>query len=126
MRTKISLLRKVASSLNTFVILAALTCLAYWGHANHWQIPAWDTGRQRDDATKWPGQRSEGDPHTATGEFPPIRFDSTAAVRLAGIDTVPVKQESLKVFVEANAAVGYDQTRIAELSSRVAGFVWSV
>jgi multidrug efflux pump subunit AcrA (membrane-fusion protein) len=127
MRTKISLLRKVASSLYNVVILAALAGLAYWGHANHWHVPGWDGGRsQSGDGVGASGQRVDDDPAEATSEYPVIRFDSTAAVKLAGIDTIPVKQECLKVFVEANAAVGYDQTRIAELSSRVAGFVWSV
>src|SRR5262249_46064757 len=42
------------------------------------------------------------------------------------IEWETVRAEPVDQFVEANAVVGYDQTRVAQLSSRVPGFVWKV
>lgn len=55
-----------------------------------------------------------------------IQFASAAAAEKAGVDVDVVGEAPMTEFVPANGEVGYDQTRIARLSSRVPGTVWRV
>lgn len=55
-----------------------------------------------------------------------IQFSSKEAVEKAGIDVAPVSQARMVEAVAANGEVGYDQTRVARLPSRVPGKVWWV
>jgi cobalt-zinc-cadmium efflux system membrane fusion protein len=108
-------------------ILALLALLAYWGHSTHWKLPSFNDllGGGADDN----GKRAAKDARTKEvngQEFPSIIFDSVAQVRQAGLECETVRVEPVDQFVEANAVVGYDQTKVAQLSSRVPGFVWKV
>jgi cobalt-zinc-cadmium efflux system membrane fusion protein len=51
---------------------------------------------------------------------------SPAAVLKSGIESVQVEERAMTQEVMALGMVSYDQTRIAQLSSRVSGTVWSV
>src|ERR1700722_10345816 len=55
-----------------------------------------------------------------------IQFASDQAVKKAGIDDYPVTESPVVEFVAASGDVGYDQTRVARLSSRANGNVWRV
>jgi len=55
-----------------------------------------------------------------------LQFASEEAVTRAGITDAPAKAAPVVEFVAANGEIGYDQTRVARLSSRVAGMVWRV
>lgn len=55
-----------------------------------------------------------------------IQFASQEAVDKAGIEVEPVWETQMVESVSANGEITYDQTRVARLSSRVPGSVWSV
>jgi cobalt-zinc-cadmium efflux system membrane fusion protein len=55
-----------------------------------------------------------------------IQFASAAAADKAGVDVDVVREAPMTEFVAASGEVGYDQTRLARLSSRVPGTVWRV
>jgi len=55
-----------------------------------------------------------------------IQFASSAAVDKAGIEVEPVWRTQMVEAVTANGEVGYDQTRLARLSARLPGTMWSV
>jgi membrane fusion protein, heavy metal efflux system len=55
-----------------------------------------------------------------------IQFASEEAVAKAGVEVAEALEAPLTEAVTANGEVGYDQTRLARLSSRVRGTVWRV
>jgi cobalt-zinc-cadmium efflux system membrane fusion protein len=55
-----------------------------------------------------------------------VQFASREAEELSGVDVQPVGREPIVETISANGEVGYDETRIAHLASRVAGTVWRV
>jgi cobalt-zinc-cadmium efflux system membrane fusion protein len=55
-----------------------------------------------------------------------IQFASAQAVEKVGIDIAIVQERPIVEAITANGEVGYDQTRLAHLPSRVAGTVWRV
>jgi membrane fusion protein, heavy metal efflux system len=55
-----------------------------------------------------------------------IQFASMQALAKAGVDIAVVERRPILEAVVANGEVAYDETRMAHLSSRVAGTVWHV
>jgi len=55
-----------------------------------------------------------------------LQFASEEAVKRAGIDVAPVWQAPMVEFVGSNGEIGYDQTYVARLSSRMPGTVRQV
>lgn len=55
-----------------------------------------------------------------------IQFASHQAVLKAGVDVKPVDRRPISESVLANGQITYDQTRFANLSSRLPGTVWRV
>ena len=55
-----------------------------------------------------------------------IQFASNEALEKAGVDIAVVRQRPLVEAVVANGEVVYDETRMAQLSTRVPGTVWRV
>jgi cobalt-zinc-cadmium efflux system membrane fusion protein len=55
-----------------------------------------------------------------------LQFASAAAADKAGVDVDVVGEAPMTEFVAANGELGYEQTRVARLSSRVPGTVWRV
>ena len=55
-----------------------------------------------------------------------IQFASKAAMAKAGIEVLPAWEGPLEEFVTTNGEIIYDQTRLASLSSPLAGKVWRV
>jgi cobalt-zinc-cadmium efflux system membrane fusion protein len=120
-------LRLVVSPLVNLFLLAGLAGALYLGHRTHWKVPAF--------ADLWgePGHHPAGKPPPAPESGAssddlggPVVFDSPEAVQQSGIECEPAVERPLDVLVQANAVVGYDQTRVAQLSSRVPGVIWKV
>lgn len=55
-----------------------------------------------------------------------VQFTSHEAAEKAGVDVAVVDRQPVLEAIQANGEVEYDQTRVAHLSSRVAGTAWSV
>jgi cobalt-zinc-cadmium efflux system membrane fusion protein len=55
-----------------------------------------------------------------------VQFASVQAIEKVGVDIAIVGEEPVVEAIEANGEVVYDETRMAHLSSRVAGNVWRV
>ena len=55
-----------------------------------------------------------------------IQFASLEAVKKAGVDVAIVELRPIGDSLSVNGEIGYDQTRFAGLSSRLAGTVWRV
>ena len=55
-----------------------------------------------------------------------IQFPSIEAVNRAGIDIELVDRGPVIEVIKANGEIVYDQTRVAQLASKVSGTVWSV
>ena len=55
-----------------------------------------------------------------------IQFASMQALAKAGVDIAVVERRPILEAIVANGEVTYDETRMAHLSSRVAGTVWRV
>ena len=55
-----------------------------------------------------------------------IQFASTQAVDKVGLDIAVVQERPVIEAVVANGEISYDQTRMAQLASRVSGSVWRV
>ncbi len=85
------------------------------------------TGTAQSPAASQPQPSTEAPAPPATGSpVTRVEFDSAAAVVKSGIQVVTVRSLPLAQTVSANGVVDYDQTRIAQLSTRVTGTVWSV
>jgi cobalt-zinc-cadmium efflux system membrane fusion protein len=55
-----------------------------------------------------------------------VQFASKDSVRKAGVSVEAVEERPMAAFVRANAAIDYDQTRVAHLAARAPGAVWRV
>jgi cobalt-zinc-cadmium efflux system membrane fusion protein len=63
---------------------------------------------------------------TLVERLPAIEFPSAVAARNCGIRTGLSEQRAMDEAVTASGIVGYDQTRLAQLSVRTGGVVWKV
>jgi len=70
-------------------------------------------------------QRPENNPKCNL-YFRRLQFASAETVERAGLDFAPVVEAPMIEAVAASGEVGYDQTRVARIGSRVSGRVWSV
>lgn len=124
-------LRRLAGTAPSAVVLAGLVGAAYWGHAT-----GWDFSRGRPDTEPPIDTRSEGhgpvvrllpaDSGTVTepplpGHNVRIEFASAAEVEAAGVDITPVWPAALTEQVTAAGEVTFDPTRVARLSARAGG-----
>jgi cobalt-zinc-cadmium efflux system membrane fusion protein len=127
--------------IGNLLVLALLIGLGIWGHRNHWQIrrhgevtkpAAGDAGRRSqafDQSAETAEREQSSSDRFAAGQAADlqiVRFQSAAAVKQAGIRVDPAHVQQLDEYVEANGVVGYDETRVAQLSSRVPGIAWRV
>jgi cobalt-zinc-cadmium efflux system membrane fusion protein len=55
-----------------------------------------------------------------------VQFASIESMKKAGVDVDLVEQRPVVEAIQANGEIGYDQTRVTRLSSRVPGTVWRV
>ncbi|MFM9057615.1 MAG: efflux RND transporter periplasmic adaptor subunit [Planctomycetaceae bacterium] len=114
----------VAAVLGWATSIATVTALAavgWFGHATHWTfgLGGGDHGGHHADAAT-----ADADAAAAAGDV--IRFESVAALERTGIELVPVQKRPVVSELVANGVVAYDERRIAQLSTRLAGSVWRV
>ncbi len=102
-------------------VFIVLFLLGWWGHATHWTLPKfsaiWGSGH--------PPAVSPGATTIVSsgGELPVIVFDSLEGVRRSGISIAHVMRQDVEDVVSANAVIGYDRSRVAELAPRTVGRV---
>ena len=107
------------------VVFTVLTLIGAWGHRTHWDFahlvgPAHpDTDESRESALP--------DPTTASSKgsaIHEIQLEDSQASKKLGIKVVNVQYHRLQREIEAAARVTYDPSRVAQLTSCVAGTVW--
>lgn len=117
--------RTLAASIN-LVVLAGLLGIGYWGHVHHWHVPKFSvvTGTTDAHATAAPAAgRVPADPFDP---LPLIHFPSVEAVEKSGVTLGTVAEQRIDEYMTVNGIVTYDESRLAQLSCRVAGIVWRV
>ncbi|MBM3996693.1 MAG: efflux RND transporter periplasmic adaptor subunit [Planctomycetes bacterium] len=107
------------------LVLAGLLALAYWGHATQWRIGSFASIINAEAAPK-KDKRDTDKPRPSGGAFAPIEFESADVIRQVGIESQKAEERDLEVAVSANATVGYDPTKVTQVSSRVTGFIAKV
>ena len=65
-------------------------------------------------------------PFTCQTHLSRVQFASVESVQKTGIELEAVQERPIAAYLNANAEIGYDQTRVARLSSKAAGTVWRV
>jgi cobalt-zinc-cadmium efflux system membrane fusion protein len=113
-----SALATLAAQAPTVLILVALAGLAYWGARNDWKLP-------RPAAEKEKEAPREGG-EVASQALPTVKLDSPEAMEKAGIRWAAAEERHVTEYVRANAELDFNLNRIAHLSSRAPGTVWSV
>ncbi len=119
----------------TILVFATLIGIGWWGHVYHWTLPKLFAPEAA--AQHAPVPRAESKVSRVASPTPPqagvlleqlpaIEFSSVDATRNCGIETTVARRQSMNNVVVATGSVGYDQTLIAQLSSRVPGVVWRV
>ncbi len=118
---------RAARWLPNLLVFAALGCLGWWGHAHHWTIPRFSelfAGAEAPPTLTPPQAASER--RSLSLRLPVIDFGSAEAAKNCGIETSVAIERSIDEVVTANGVVGYDETRLAQLATRVPGIVWRV
>ena len=111
-------------------VLAVLAAIGCWGHLSHWTLPG--LSESHENRAEEVASRSDHDaaarPDLAQlpSNLPSIDFSSTDAARDCGIVTAVAEQRAMDDVVTASGVVGYDLTRLAQLSVRVPGIAWRV
>ncbi|MFO0785843.1 MAG: efflux RND transporter periplasmic adaptor subunit [Phycisphaerales bacterium] len=143
-------LRALLRGLPTVLTLALLVAIAYVGHRYHWKLPSraaltatvpthdnWcmEHGVPESECMicrgKKPVPDAEGSSVSAgtTGEKPAdaklqiVQLATPDSAAKAGITTAPAESRPVTSMLSANAEVGYDLTRYAQVSSRASGSV---
>lgn len=117
--------------LASLVVLGSLGGVFLWGHEHHWDFASmlmladhgehseeWDAGGHVEPAAA-PSVAPPASPST-------VRVESPQTLEKIGLETQALQKQAIESLVVGNGVVGYDQTRYAELSSRVPGTVWRV
>jgi cobalt-zinc-cadmium efflux system membrane fusion protein len=136
-------------ALSTFT-LASLAAVGWYGHHTHWtfglaghdhsDVHDVRDAQEAHDARDATHPDAEAHPAGATATSGPrddaatpapqtpgsITFEDAADVRLAGIESVPVRTQRAREVIAVNGVVRYNERRIAQLSVRATGAVWHV
>jgi len=103
---------------------AALVAVGWFGHATHWTF---GFGGHAAAHHHEAAAHADTDADTAPAvDGPAIRFPSREALERTGIELVPVETRPVVSELVVNGVVSYDERRIAQLSTRVAGSIWRV
>ncbi len=113
------------SCVTTTLILGMFAGMWYWGHKTHWSVPKFSelTGApapHRDAPTTNPEPTA---PKKAPASLPPIKFATEQEVREAGVGIAVARRVAVEDVVCATAEIGYEEHRVAQVSSRVPGHV---
>jgi cobalt-zinc-cadmium efflux system membrane fusion protein len=110
------------------LVFAVLFGIGWWGHHTHWTLPA----IQLPISEVFAAESTPDAPadRLAIRDFPSrlpfIEFSSVDAVRNCGIEVQMAEERAMDEEIIANGVVGFDQTRVAQLATRVPGIVWRV
>ena len=125
-----SILRQIPNAL----VLALLVGLMIWGHRHHWKAPqfsavaphAAEAERHAALEVTAKSPTRETSAPSLPAEWAPVTLASPGSAAKSGIELARVELRPMTQEVIALGMVTYDQTRLAQLSSRVSGTVWSV
>lgn len=117
--------------LPTLLTLALLGGIAWWGYIWDWKVPTLpellDPSAARSHAEGGNEEKEEDrGPQSADKPLPPIKLRSLEAMKEAGIETKPVKEQLIGEYVTAHGHLDFDRNHYAHLSTRASGSVWSV
>jgi cobalt-zinc-cadmium efflux system membrane fusion protein len=142
------LVQLLREQIPTLLTLMALGGVAIWGFHSEWRIPGM-SGQSASSAGKDKEGAGEARAHLKPGaairvvapargaaakpanplcplDETRVEFPTSESVRRAGVRVEPVQERPMKAMLSAPAEVDYDPTRVARLSSPVAGRVWRV
>ncbi len=120
---------KPGRSWTPVLVFSALALIWYWGHHTAWMFvstPLAGAGQQDSHsrtAATLAAQQSAGGRTTDPAS---IHLASAEMVNQLGIELAGAQRQPLCRELEVAARVSYEQTRVAQLTSRVAGSVWRV
>jgi cobalt-zinc-cadmium efflux system membrane fusion protein len=115
-------MHRLKSYLSNALVVLMLGGIALWGHHTHWKLPH---SVAHADAEKTPEPENLTDPSERSQKTEEVVFNSPEEVREAGIACTPAAARPIDHQIISNAVVGYDRTRIAQLSVRVPGNVYT-
>lgn len=130
-----NILKAVLGQIINLFVLSVLIGLLAWGHLTHWKAPKFSALLHQTEAEKTvqpahDGGLSEPPPVSDVAAQPPllapVRLSSKDSELKSGIELAVVENRPMTQEAIALGMVTYDQTRLAQLSSRVSGTVWSV
>lgn len=129
-----NLIKSILGQIPNALVLAVLIGLMAWGHAHHWKAPHFSAVEPHEQASARPTSGNAATPPAPTEEtsaasqpasLAPVTLASPGVAAKSGIELARVETRPMTQEVIALGMVTYDQTRIAQLSSRVSGTVWS-
>lgn len=123
---RLSVLRPIGRGLTTVAVLAGFGGLWYMGHKTHWSVPGRGQAKAEAEASRAEAEAGTDVPGERPDRFAPVRFASEDEVRSAGLRVAAARSTQVEEAVTANAEVGYNLHRVAQLSCRVPGHVYSI
>src|ERR1700722_3510926 len=111
-----ALLVLLAKQAPTFLVLAGLAMVFFWGARNHWRLPSPST---------WGKEEEKKEEKPAAGGDPALVLDDDGAEH-AGLEHPPAREQSLPQYVEAPAVLAFDHDLYAQLAPKASGAAWRV
>src|SRR5262249_19086705 len=116
-------LRALSSGIPTVLVLGALAGLAVLGSANDWKLNKlsayWGAEEEEDE-----GKDKKAEETVFLGA--PLTFPDERHAHTAGIEVEPARLRTMIHEVRATGVLAFDQTRHAQLATRVPGTAWRV
>lgn len=120
------MLRVVCSWLSNLVVLGSLAGIAWWGHHTDWTFVPSDKHHAAHDPHHSPEPHPSRVAQSTGSQVQVVKLDGADTAELVGIETAEVVSRPLAEELEVHGQVAYVQSRLAQLSARVPGIVWSV
>ncbi|HVX59197.1 MAG TPA: efflux RND transporter periplasmic adaptor subunit [Pirellulales bacterium] len=130
------MIKSILSQIPSLLAAAALIGLVAVGHQHDWQMPQHSAISKRAlPARANPSSKDHGPPGASAADGATRRqaslsssamLDSGEFALASNIELAQVMSRPMTEEITAPGIVGYDQTRVAQLTSRVSGTVWSV
>lgn len=108
----------------SIVTVAALAAVGWYGHETHWTFGL--AGHGGHGAEHADGGHAGEAADAPRDQKDVVRFESTESLARSGIEVVPVEERPMVSELFVNGVVKYDERRVAQLSTRVAGSIWRV
>lgn len=128
---------------SSVAVLSTLAGIGLWGHINHWKLSHADTSAHGEPAVATANPAShvqdakpaaaqpapakpKAEPSAKAAKPQSLTFKSTESLTKSGVELVEARESPIDHSILANGVVDYDQTRKAQLSTRVPGIAWRV